>query len=115
MVVTLYHNPRCSKSRHALQLLRERNCELKIIDYLATPPSVEELTRIIDLLGLEPRQLIRTGEPAYAQNDLDDETLTREQLIEAMVRHPILIQRPIVVAGNRARIGRPPEGVLEIL
>jgi len=96
-------------------MLREHDVNVQIVEYLSTPPSAAELTRIIDLLGLEPRQAMRTTEPAYKENGLDDESLSHEQLVEAMVRHPILIQRPIVVAGNRARIGRPPEAVLEIL
>ena len=115
MSVTLYHNPRCSKSRQTLQILRERDVDVQIVEYLSTPPNAAELTHIIDLLGLEPRQLMRTGEAAYRENGLDDESLSRDQLIEAMIRNPILIQRPIVVAGSRARLGRPPEAVLEIL
>ncbi|MFZ0487150.1 MAG: arsenate reductase (glutaredoxin) [Arenicellales bacterium] len=115
MSVTLYHNPRCSKSRQTLQILREHDVDVQIVDYLSTPPCAAELMRIIDLLGVEPRQAMRTEEPVYKENGLDDESLSREQLVEAMVRNPILIQRPIVVAGKRARIGRPPEAVLEIL
>lgn len=115
MSVTIYHNPRCSKSRRTLQLLVERNIQPEIIEYLTAPPDARTLTHIMDLLGLEPRRLMRTGEAAYHENHLADPTLSREALIAAMVEHPELIERPIVVAGNRARIGRPPESVLEIL
>jgi arsenate reductase len=113
--VTIYHNPRCSKSRQTLKLLEERNIRPEIVEYLRTPPDTETLTYITKLLGLEPRQLMRTGEAVYREKGLGDESLTPDQLIAAMVENPILIERPIVVAGNRARIGRPPEKVLEIL
>jgi len=115
MAVTIYHNPRCSKSRQALKLLEERGVDLNIVEYLKTPPDARELGRLLDLLGLEPRALMRTGETAYKENNLDDPALTAEQLISAMVEHPILIERPIAVAGDRARIGRPPENVLDIV
>lgn len=115
MVVTIYHNPRCSKSRQTLQLLRDRNVDLHVIEYLKTPPDTEQLTRLLDLLGLEPRQLMRTGEAAYRENELDNQELSRQELISAMVANPILIERPIVVSGDNARIGRPPESVLDIL
>ncbi|MDZ7842454.1 MAG: arsenate reductase (glutaredoxin) [Gammaproteobacteria bacterium] len=115
MAVTIYHNPRCSKSRQTLQLLRERGIEPDVVEYLETPPDAGELSRILDLLALEPRQLMRTGEAAYRENSLDDKDLGRDELIAAMAANPILIERPIVVAGDRARIGRPPESVLEIL
>lgn len=115
MAVTIYHNPKCSKSRETLRLLRESDIQPIVIEYLRTPPNAEMLIYIMNLLSLEPRQLMRTGEAAYRENNLDDESLSREALVAAMVEHPILIQRPIVVAGDRARIGRPPESVLEIL
>jgi arsenate reductase len=115
MSITIYHNPRCSKSRQTLQLLLEHGVDFDIVEYLETPPDVDELIHIINALGYEPRQLIRTGEAVYKERGLDDPALDRRQLIEAMVRDPILIQRPIVVAGGRARIGRPPEDVLEII
>lgn len=115
MPVTIYHNPRCSKSRETLRLLKQNKVDLEIVDYLKSPPDVTQLTCILGLLGLEPRQLMRAGEAVYKDNNLGDEDLTREELISAMVEHPVLIQRPIVVAGNRACIGRPPESVLEIL
>ncbi|MGA8259159.1 MAG: arsenate reductase (glutaredoxin) [Arenicellales bacterium] len=115
MSITIYHNPRCSKSRRTLQLLAEHDVDVDIVEYLKTPPDVDELTRIIDLLGLEPRQVMRIEEPVYKEKGFDDPTLSRRQLIEAMVGDPVLIQRPIVIAGDRARIGRPPEAVLEII
>jgi len=113
--VTIYHNPRCSKSRQTLQLLHERGVDVQVIEYLKQPPSAAELERILKLLDLEPRELMRTREPEYRELGLDDPKLTRTQLIEAMVAHPRLIERPIVVHGSRAALGRPPERVLEIV
>ena len=113
--MTLWHNARCSKSREALALLREHGIEPTIVDYLRTPPSAQELDRVLTLLGLEPRELIRDNEPAWKDAGLDDPTLDREALIAAMVEHPILIQRPIAIRGNRAVPGRPPERVLDLL
>ncbi len=115
MSVQIYHNPRCSKSRQALKLLEEQGIEPEIIRYLETPPDQAELTRILDLLGLEPRDLMRRKEKEYRELGLDDPELGREQLIRAMVEHPRLIERPIVVQGDRAALGRPPEQVLEVL
>jgi arsenate reductase len=113
--VTMYHNPRCSKSRQTLQLLREKGIEPVIIEYLKTPPSRAELERILDMLGLEPRDLMRRKEKEYKEAGLQDESLSRDQLIQAMLDHPRLIERPIVIKDSRARIGRPPESVLEIV
>jgi arsenate reductase (glutaredoxin) len=115
MVTRILHNPRCSKSRATLALLREHGVEPDIVPYLETPPDAAELGRILDSLGMQPRELMRTGESVYAELGLDDASLSREKLIEAMVAHPILIQRPIVMQGDRAAIGRPPEAVLDIL
>lgn len=115
MDVTIFHNPRCSKSRATLKLLTDRGLEPEIIEYLRTPPSTERLDEILDLLDMEPRQLMRTREPAYKENRLDDPKLDRDALIEAMVANPVLIERPIVLANGRAAVGRPPENVLEIL
>ena len=115
MEVTIYHNPRCSKSRAALALLEERGIEPRVVRYLETPPSVAELERLLDLLGVEPRELIRTGEAAFREWGLADPDLDRRALVEALAQAPILIERPVVVAGNRAVIGRPPERVLDIL
>jgi arsenate reductase len=111
----LYHNPRCSKSRQTLELLRARGLEPRIIEYLETPPTAAELERILDLLGREPRELMRTGEAEYKELGLDDPSLDRETLIRAMVEHPRLIERPILLANHKAALGRPPETVLEIL
>lgn len=113
--LTLYHNPRCSKSRSALELLEGRGLTPTIIRYLETPPTAAELQDVLNKLGIAPRQLLRTGEDEYKQLDLADSDLSDEQLIEAMVAHPRLIERPILVAGGRATVGRPPEKVLEIL
>ena len=113
--VTIYHNPRCTKSRQTLELLREKGVEPKVIEYLKTPPKPAEIERLLDMLGLEPRELMRTNEAEYKDNNLKDESLSRAQLIEAFTRWPKLLQRPVVVAGNRAAIGRPPEQVLEII
>lgn len=113
--VTIYHNPRCSKSRQTLDLLHQRDIQPDVIEYLKTPPDARQLERILELLGLEPRQLMRRDEAEYRDNGLDDPALSRAQLIQAMVDHPKLIQRPIVISGNRAALGRPPEQVLEVL
>ncbi|MCA1804578.1 MAG: arsenate reductase (glutaredoxin) [Xanthomonadaceae bacterium] len=111
----LYHNPRCSKSRQALELLRAQGLEPEVVEYLKTPPTATELERILELLGREPRELLRTGEAEYQQLGLDDPTLSREALIQAMVDHPQLIERPILLTQRKAALGRPPENVLEIL
>lgn len=111
----LYHNPRCSKSRGALELLRERGVEPDIVAYLETPPSVPELRALLDKLGLPARALLRTGEAEYAELGLADETIGEDRLLAAMSAHPRLIERPILVVGDRAVIGRPPERVLELL
>lgn len=113
--VTIWHNPRCSKSRGTLELLHERGVEPAIVDYQKNPPSAAEIEHALTLLGLEPRELMREGEAVYGELGLDDARLTRRQLIDAMAAHPILIERPIVFANGKARIGRPPEAVLTIL
>ncbi len=116
MSVTIYHNPRCSKSRATLKLLQEKGIEPRIVKYLETPPSAEELREIIRLLGLSsPRELMRRKEKEYKELGLDDPSLSDDALIEAMVKHPRLIERPIVIANGKAAIGRPPESVLAIL
>ncbi len=115
MSVTIDHNPRCSKSRETLKLLEARGIEPKIVDYLKTPPSASEIKAILKKLGLKPRELLRKGEPLYAELGLKDRQLSDDQLIALMVANPILIERPIVVSGSKAAIGRPPEQVLEIL
>ena len=113
--VTIYHNPRCSKSRQTLELLKARDVEPRIIKYLDTPPGPEELKTILDRLGMKPRDLMRKKEKEYKALGLDDETLTNAQLIQAMVEHPRLIERPIVLKSDKAALGRPPEQVLDIL
>jgi arsenate reductase (glutaredoxin) len=111
----LYHNPRCSKSRQTLELLRAQGLEPEVIEYLKTPPTAAELERILKLLGREPRELLRTGEAEYQLLGLDDPALSRAALIQAMVEHPKLIERPILLTHHKAALGRPPENVLEIL
>ena len=113
--VTLYHNPRCSKSRQALELLRGRDIEPEIVEYLVNPPSIDELDALLKLLAMEPRDLMRRKEPVYKDLALDDESLDRHSLLQAMVEHPILIERPIAVADGRAALGRPPENVLDVV
>lgn len=113
--VTLYHNPRCSKSRQALELLLSRNVAPKVVEYLETPPSVAELERILLLLAMEPRGLMRKKESVYKELGLDDKSLDRRSLIQTMVEHPILMERPIAVTSVRAALGRPPENVLDVL
>jgi arsenate reductase len=115
MKVSIYHNPRCSKSRQTLQLIRDRGIEPGIIEYLRDPPDAGTLREILAMLGIGARDLLRTGESEYRELALDQDDLDDDRLIEAMVGHPKLIQRPIVVVGDAARIGRPPERVLEIL
>ncbi|MCU0833474.1 MAG: arsenate reductase (glutaredoxin) [Chromatiaceae bacterium] len=112
---TLYHNPRCSKSRAALALLRGQGVEPDVIDYLKDPPDAKTLSWLLDLLGLGPRELMRTKEPEYRALGLDDPALGRGALIAAMVANPRLIERPILIKDGRAVIGRPPERLLEIL
>ena len=115
MTVTIYHNPRCSKSRQTLELLRRQGLEPRIIEYLKYPPAKSELKRILNLLGLAPRELMRKKEDAYKANGLDGGDLSDDQLVAAMIEHPVLIERPIVLANGKAAIGRPPENVLEII
>jgi len=113
--IKVYHNPRCSKSRQTMELLSAKGAQPEVIEYLKTPPSKKDLTEILSMLGLQPRQLMRTHEAEYKDNNLADESLSQEQLIEAMIQFPKLIERPIVVCNGKAAIGRPPETILEIL
>lgn len=115
MSVVIFHNPRCSKSRQTLQLLRDKGIEPEIREYLKEPPSVAELDGILKLLDLEPRALMRTKEAPYKDLDLADATKSRTDLVKAMHENPVLIERPVVIANGRAALGRPPEAVLEIL
>lgn len=113
--VIIYHNPRCSKSRATLALLRERGIEPEVVEYLKNPPDEHELARILGMLELAPIDLIRKGEDEYAELGLEEKKEDMGELIKQMIAHPILIERPIVVKESQARIGRPPENVLEIL
>lgn len=114
--VTIYHNPRCSKSRETLALIKEQGIEPTIIQYLETPPDAATLKTLLKELGFtSARQLMRHKEDLYKELNLADESLTEDQLIDAMINNPKLIERPIVVKGKKARIGRPPEQVLAIL
>ncbi|SEJ04966.1 MULTISPECIES: arsenate reductase (glutaredoxin) [unclassified Pseudomonas] len=113
--LTLYHNPRCSKSRGALELLEARGLAPTIIRYLETPPDAAQLRELLGKLGIGARALLRTGEDEYKALNLADASLSDEQLIAAMAAHPKLIERPVLVAGDKAVIGRPPEKILEIL
>jgi arsenate reductase (glutaredoxin) len=115
MDVTIYHNPRCSKSRQTLQLLEENGVKPSVRLYLEDTPSAEELTDLIAKLGITPRELLRKGEEAYKENQLSNKELTDVALIKAMVEFPKLIERPIVVKGDHAKLGRPPEQVLDLL
>lgn len=115
MSIKIFHNPRCSKSRQTLSLLQEHEIQPHIIEYLKTPPSKEELEEILRLLDLEPRDLMRKKEKEYKAAGLDNPDLDREALIQGMVDNPKLIERPIVIKGNKAVIGRPPEKVLELV
>jgi arsenate reductase len=113
--ITIYHNPRCSKSRATLELLRENGYEPHIIEYLKTPPSETELASILERLEMEPRDLMRKKEDEYKEENLAEPGLTRKDLIKAMHEHPRLIERPIVLSNDKAALGRPPESVLNIL
>jgi arsenate reductase len=113
--VQILHNPRCSKSRTTLQLLKDNGVEPEIILYLDTPPDQGQLTAILGKLNMQPRDLMRKGQSEYKELGLDNVQLSDDELKAAMVETPILIERPIVLANDKARIGRPPESVLEIL
>ncbi len=113
--IEIWHNPRCSKSRQTLALLEEEGIEPTVIRYLDDPPSPERLQEVLGYLGIAPRELLRRREAAYKELGLGDDSLEDEEIIAAMVRRPKLIERPVVIRGPRAAIGRPPESVLEIL
>ena len=114
MFMKIYHNPRCSKSRQTLNLIKEKDVEVEIIEYLKVIPSEKELNDIINLLGIEPEKLLRKGETDYKVN-FKGKTLSGSEWISAMIKYPKLIERPIVVSGNKAILGRPPENVLDLL
>lgn len=115
MSVTIYHNPRCSKSRAGLALLEEKGVEVNIVEYLKTPPSTDELRDILAKLGISPRDVMRRGEAVYKELALDDPDKSDDDLIQAIVDNPILLERPIVVSGNKAAIGRPTETILKLI
>ena len=114
-MVTIYHNPRCSKSRQTLQLLQDNNVDVEIIEYLKTPLDKTSLTAVLEKLGMTARDLLRTSEADYKENNLSNPDLSEDDLLNAMASMPKLMQRPIVVNGNKAAIGRPPEQVLDII
>jgi arsenate reductase (glutaredoxin) len=115
MSVIMYHNPKCSKSRQTLGLLNDKGIEPEIIEYLKSPPDSAQLKKILSLLGLSPRELIRSKEAVYKEKGLENPGLSDDQLILALIENPVLIERPIVLANGKAAIGRPPENVLAIL
>ena len=111
----IYHNPRCSKSRQTLALLEEKGIEPEVVLYLEETPSQKELAELLDKLGITARELLRKGESEYKELNLADKSLAESVLVKAMSEHPKLIERPIVVSGDRAVLGRPPENVLQLL
>ena len=114
-MITIYHNPRCSKSRQTLALIKDRGIEPEVVLYLNTPPDASTISELLEKLNMKARDIIRTGETAYMENNLKDPSLSEQALIEAIVTHPKLLERPIVVKGDKAIIGRPPENVLSLL
>ena len=115
MNVVIWHNPRCSKSRQSLALIEDQGIEPTIVQYLEDPPSEKELQRVLSLLGMAPRDLMRRKDEIYKELGLQDESLSEKQLIAAMAKNPRVIERPVVINGDRAAMGRPPEAILEIL
>lgn len=113
--VSIYHNPRCSKSRETLKLLEQNNIQPEVIEYLKTPPTAAELKTILSQLGISARDLLRKGEDSYKELNLADKSLSDDALIQAMCDNPKLIERPIVIVDGKAKLGRPPEAVLDIL
>jgi arsenate reductase len=115
MSITIYHNPRCSKSRQTLQLLRDNEVEPEVVEYLKTPPDRKALEAILNMLGLEPRDLMRKKEKEYKEAGLDNPDLDRDTLVQGMLDYPKLMERPIIIKDNQAIIGRPPELVLDLI
>ena len=113
--VTIYFNPKCSKCRLSLELLEQQGQRTEIIEYLNTPPDADTLSSILDMLGMEPRDLMRTREQEYTEAGLDNPGLSQAELINAMITYPRLIERPIVIKNGKAILGRPPEKILDIL
>ena len=114
-MITIYHNPRCGKSRQTLSLIQEAGQEPQIIEYLKPPPTATELDSLLKKLKMEPRELMRKGEDVYRELKLAEKELSRDEAIELMIAHPKLIERPIVVKGRQAVLGRPPENVNALL
>jgi arsenate reductase (glutaredoxin) len=114
ITLRIYHNPRCSKSRGALQVLQDNGVAAEVIEYLNTPPTKAELRELLRKLGMKPRDIVRTGEPVFKEK-YQGRTLSDDEWLDALVADPILIERPIVVRGERAVLGRPPEKVLELI
>lgn len=112
---TIYHNPRCSKSRQTLDILKNNGVSYNVVKYLESPPSVDEISQLLSQLNMSARELIRQGEKEYTELNLEEISINEQTLIEAMNQHPRLIERPIVTDGNKAIIGRPPEKVLDII
>ena len=115
MSITIYHNPKCSKSRQTLKLLEEQATGIDVIEYLKNPPTVKKLKEILSLLKISPRELMRKKETEYKELMLSNSNLSDKDLIKSMIKHPILIERPIVLANGKAALGRPPENVLNII
>jgi arsenate reductase len=111
----IFHNPRCSKSRQALQILQDNNCDIEIINYLETDLNVSLIKDVLHKLSLKPRDILRTSEQDYKDNNLKEDNFSDDDLIDYMIKHPKLIERPIVIKGHRAVLGRPPENVLELI
>jgi arsenate reductase len=115
MTVTIWHNPRCSKSRQTLELLQKKGVTPAIREYLKEPPSKAEVEKLIDMVGGDPGELIRDGEAEFKALEKKKVEMSRADIVKAIAAHPILLQRPIVVLGRKAAIGRPPEAVLPLL
>ncbi len=115
MTIKIYHNPRCTKSRQTLEILKSKGVESEVILYLENSPTFAEVENLLKLLNAKPRDIMRKKEAEYKEQNLKDENLSDKDLIEAIIKTPKLLERPIVVNGNKAAIGRPPENVLEIL
>jgi arsenate reductase len=111
----IFHNSRCSKSRQALQILQDNNCDIEIINYLETDLNASLIKDVLHKLSLKPRDILRTSEQDYKDNNLKEDNFSDDDLIDYMIKHPKLIERPIVIKGHRAVLGRPPENVLELI
>ena len=114
-VYKIFHNPRCSKSRQTLRILQDNNCEIEIINYLEKDLDVSLIKDILKKLSLKPRDILRTSEQDYKDNNLKEDNLSDDVLIDYMIKYPILIERPIVIKGHKAVLGRPPENILELI